>query len=505
MNLYRTAAVVTFFSAAEHCLGFLYRIILSRTIGSEGLGVYQAAYTVFAVFLTISASGLPVTLSRVISRHRAHANRHREQSAVTGAVLITLCISVPVTVVLFLFRNQFSAVFADPRCADLFYILLAGLACTSVYSVIRGSFWGNKRFFAYSFIELVEEMIRIGVGIALILFVATDIYGANLAAVAVLISYLCSFAIALVYFFMTGGKFRSPRGELKPLISSALPVTAMRTSSSLLSSLISVLFPLQLQAAGYTAARAMSEYGVVYGMVMPVMAIPCAFIGSIALVLVPELSENFYRGNQKQVQALTQRALKASLLASCALIPFYLVCGEDIGVMLYSNAASGKMLSVCALLLLPMSLTMISSSLLNSLGCEKHTLGIFLAGSAAMLACTFFLPRYLAGGALLVGMACDTLITALLSLLLLRKKTGGLHTGTHLAKLFAALAPVTAAAYFIHRLLMVYLSYFPALAITMLLLAAGEAAMLSLLRLIDLKSLFARFFGKKRKKITSRS
>ena len=67
MNLYRTAAVVTFFSAAEHCLGFLYRIILSRTIGSEGLGVYQAAYTVFAVFLTISASGLPVTLSRVIS------------------------------------------------------------------------------------------------------------------------------------------------------------------------------------------------------------------------------------------------------------------------------------------------------------------------------------------------------------------------------------------------------------------------------------------------------
>ena len=52
---------------------------------------------------------------------------------------------------------------------------------------------------------------------------------------------------------------------------------------------------------------------------------------------------------------------------------------------------------------------------------------------------------------------------------------------------------------------MVYLSYFPALAITMILLAAGEAAMLSLLRLIDLKSLFARFFGKKRKKITSRS
>ena len=338
MNLYRTAAVVTLFSAAEHCLGFLYRIILSRTIGPEGLGVYQAAYSVFAVFLTLSASGLPVTLSRVISRHRAHGNRPREHAAVTGGVLITLAFSVPAAVLLFLLRTPFSKVFADPRCADLFYILIAGLPCTCVYSVIRGSFWGNKRFFAYSFIELVEEMIRIGVGVVLLLTVTAGVYGANLAAVAVLISYLCSFAIALVWFFLTGGRLRSPRGELRPLLASSLPVTAIRTSSSLLSSLISVLFPLRMQAAGATSARAMREYGVVCGMVMPVMAIPCAFIGSIALVLVPELSENYYRGRQKEVRALTARALKASLLVSCALVPFYLVCGEDVGVLLYSNA-----------------------------------------------------------------------------------------------------------------------------------------------------------------------
>ena len=505
MNLYRTAAVVTLFSAAEHCLGFLYRIILSRTIGPEGLGVYQAAYTVFAVFLTVSASGLPVTLSRVISRHRAHGNRVREQSAVSGAVLITLAFSLPITLALFLLRKPFSAVFADPRCADLFYILIAGLACTSVYSVIRGSFWGNKRFFAYSFIELVEEMIRIGVGVALLLTVTTGVYGANLAAVAVLVSYFCSFAIALVWFFLTGGKFRSPRGELRPLLASALPVTAMRTSSSLLSSLISVLFPLRMQAAGATAAHAMSEYGVVYGMVMPVMAIPCAFIGSIALVLVPELSEAFYRGKREQVTALTERALSATMLIACALIPFYLVCGKDVGILLYSNADSGQMLSACAFLLLPMSLTMIASSLLNSLGCEKHTLGIFLAGSVAMLLCTFFLPSLLGGGALLVGMACDACITTLLPLLLLRKKTGKLRAGGTLLRLFAALLPVTVLGALLHGVFMRWLGFLPALTLTVLSLLAGEAAMLSAFRLLDLKALFRRFFAKNRKKIAVQS
>ena len=499
MDLYRAAAVVTLFSAAEHCLGFLYRIVLSRTIGSEGLGVYQAAYTVFAVFLTLSASGLPAALSRIISRHRAHGMRHREQSAVAGAALISLAVSVPVTLLLFVLRKPFSAVFADPRCADVFYLLLPGLACTSVYSVIRGSFWGNKQFFAYSFVELAEEMIRIGIGIALLLFASAAVYGANLAAAAVLLSYLCSFAIAAVWFFCKGGKLRAPRGELRPLLRASLPVTAMRASSSLFSSLISVLFPLQLQKAGVSPARAMSMYGVVYGMVMPVMAIPCAFIGSIALVLVPELSECYCRGKSAQAGELTERALRASLLISCALLPFYLVCGGDVGILLYSNAESGQLLSGCALLLLPMSLTMLSSSMLNSLGCERHTLAIFLAGSAAMLACTCLLPRYLGGGALLAGMACDQCLTSVLSLLLLKKKTGRLCSGKFLLRLACATAPAALLGALAHLLSTRFLSMLPALAVTMLVILAAEALFFSLLRLVSLRALFLRFFAKKRK------
>ena len=474
--MYRTAAVVTFFSAAEHCLGFLYRIILSRTLGAEGLGVYQAAYSVFAVFLTVSSSGLPVTLSRVISKHRAHGQRLKEQSAATAAMALSLCFSVPMTVLLFFFRVPFTNVFADPRCADVFYILLTGLSCTSVYAVLRGCFWGNKRFFAYSFVELVEEMLRIGVGIALLLLLPSA-NGITLTAVA----YFCSFAIAAVYFFMCGGKLRSPRRELKPLLYSSLPVTAMRTSSSLLSSLISVLFPLMLRAAGYTSAAAMSEYGMVYGMVMPVMAVPCAFIGSIALVLV-------------------SRAINATLLISCALLPFYLVCGEGVGIMLYSNAKSGELISRCAFILLPMGITMITTSILNSLGCEKKTLAIFLCGSAGMLLSVLILPRFLGSGALVVGMTCDSCITAILSLFLLGKKTGGMRITGHFLRLLAACLPATVLGFVAHHALERVVNYLPALALSMLVILIAEFVLFSLLGLISPRAMFTRFLQKKRKK-----
>ena len=63
--------------------------------------------------------------------------------------------------------------------------------------------------------------------------------------------------------------------------------------------------------------------------------------------------------------------------------------------------------------------------------------------------------------------------------------------------------PVAVLGALVHALLMRVMSYFPALAVTMLVMLASEAAMLSFFRLIDLKALLTRFFGKKRKKIAA--
>lgn len=501
-NLYKTTAVVTVFTTFEHFLGFLYRIILSRTLGSEGLGVYQVALTVFAVFITVCSSGLPITLSRVISKHRAHGYAQGEHAAASAAIAITLLFSIPVTVLLYLLRTPFSHIFADPRSADLFYIMLFSLSFTSVYAIIRGCFWGNRRFFAYSLIELIEELVMIVVGVLLLVVFHTGVADVNKAAIAVLVSYLCSFSIATVYFFAKGGKLASPRGEFLPLLKSSLPVTAMRTSSSLMNSLISVLFPMRLIAAGMSSSRAMSEYGIVYGMVMPVIMIPSTLIGSIALVLVPELSECYYKKQKEKLAVLVEKALNATLLIAFMLVPLFIVCGECVGIFLYSNAESGKMIANCALMLVPLSLTMITTSILNSLNCEKQTLVFFLCGSAAMLLCVWFLPRYLGSGALLVGIACDYLLTATCSLVLLRKKTGKLRSGKYCLKLLLVSVPAAALGLLLRSLLMKVLGYVPATVITMLAIAAFEAALLYLLKLFDFKGAFNRFFGGRAKRQT---
>ena len=167
-NIYKSAAQVTVFSTVEKGLSFLYRIILTRIIGAEGIGIYQICLTVFAVFLTAASSGVPVTVSRLMAKSGANNDIRGKHSAVTAGILCTLAVTVPAAIILFFGRNAFSFLFSDDRCIDIFIILLPGLILTSVYAVIRGSFWGNKQFLPYSVIELLEDAVMVGAGIWLI-------------------------------------------------------------------------------------------------------------------------------------------------------------------------------------------------------------------------------------------------------------------------------------------------------------------------------------------------
>lgn len=95
----------------------------------------------------------------------------------------------------------------------------------------------------------------------------TDVFdGAKRAALAVVLSYLVSFTMAGIWYFAKGGRLKDPRRQLKPLLASALPITGMRTSNSLVNSAISLLLPARLIAAGFTSSEAMSEIGVATGM-----------------------------------------------------------------------------------------------------------------------------------------------------------------------------------------------------------------------------------------------
>lgn len=427
-NIYRSAALVTCFSTVEKTLSFVYRIVLSRVIGAEGIGIYQICLSVFAVFLTAASSGIPITVSRVMSKHAADGNIRAKYGAVSSGVALTLMFTIPAAAVLLLARNLYGFLFPNEDCLNIFLWLLPGLVLTSVYAVMRGSFWGNRQFLPYSVIELAENCVMIIAGCILISFTSTADGGALAAVIAVLISYIFSFCASIAWYIFRGGAFTNPRPQLRPIFTASVPITAMRTSTSLLNSVIAMLLPAYLAAScGYSDGEAVALYGVLMGMSLPMLFTPNSLIGSIAVVVAPELSEDFYAGRSENLKRDIERTIRASVLISAVLIPVMFTLGRCLGVFFFDNEFSGVIIERFAFIMLPLSLSMITTTILNSMNCEVRTLIHFFIGAVVLLACILALTPKLGIYAYMVGETLDMTVTAALNLAALHRRSKGIN------------------------------------------------------------------------------
>lgn len=422
-NFFKTVAIVTVFSISEKFLGFIYRIYMSHKIGSEGVGIYQASLAMFGFLFMLINSGIPITVSRLMTKYKAEGNALKVQKIITAGLTLSLLLAMPVVFFTFILKSKLSIIFADDRCVKVFLIILPGLIFTSVYSVLRGVFWGNKDFLPYSIIELLEEICMILVGVVLI-NCATSVYdGAVKAGVAVIFSYLFSFILSVLVFIIRKNKLKNPISELKPLILSSTPVTVMRTVASLSSSLVAIILPIGLINAGLSEAQSMSLYGSAIGQAVPILFIPSSLIGAFTLVLIPEISENYYKKRNIELKNDIEKSINFTTLLTSLFAPVFLVCGKEIGVIIFNSHECGSFLSASSFLVVFIGLSGITTSILNSLGAENKVLLFYVINGVFMLLCVWLLPKFLGIYSLLIGFCFTYGLTSVLNLFLIKKKS----------------------------------------------------------------------------------
>jgi stage V sporulation protein B len=505
-RVYKTAVMVTIFSLMEKFLGFIYRIYLSRAIGSEGVGLYQITLSVFALLLTLCSSGIPATVSRLITKYRAEKQFTRVNKVATAGFLITLSIALPVTIIIFIFPKTFAFLFADERCLKLFLVVLPALSINAVYSVLRGIFWGNKDFLPYSVIELIEETVMIVAGIVLVYNATSVLNGANRALIAVAISYVASFTLGVMLFLYRGGKIKKPIAELKPLMLSSIPITAMRTAGSIAGSIISVILPAMLIKSGLSASMATSKFGAFFGMAMPLISSPMSLIGPFTVVLIPQIAESFYKNDKKALSTDIEKSLNITIFLTALTVPVFFCFGEDFGIMLFSSYEGGVYTSRSAYLTILLALSSISTSILNSIGKEVESLITFLISTCFLVFCILFLPRFIGIYALLVGYTLLYGISTILNLVIIAKKTGvRLKTGGFAFYSVIFMIPSAILGILLKKLLINVLgSLFTAIVVSLLILAFNGLFYI-VTGLIDYKDLFKRLPNLKNFKLTKRA
>ncbi len=418
-HLFKAVAILTGFSVLTRIIGFLFKIYLSRAVGAESLGIYQIAFSVYMVIETFVSSGLPLTVSKLVSKDTT--NKKQMSSIVTAALTIGLITALSLCIIIFAFRALVGKLFTDERCLNILLTLLPATVFSSVYAILRGYLWGKKKFFLVSFTEFMEQIFRVIVCIILVALLYSTFDKSIALSLSLTISCVLSSILVLIIFLKQGGKFSNPKGQVKEVLKSSVPITGIRVVSSLLIPLIGIIVPLRLVSVGYTSSQALTQYGIAMGMTFPLLFLPSTVISSLAMAIIPDLSNDVANNNIANMKRKITTAITFSLFVSSLVLPVYLGLGEAIGEFLFSNKTAGYYLSYSCFIMLPIGLNNIASSILNALGLEAKGFINYLIGAIFLVIAIIILPQFTGILSLVWGMGLCMIVAGILNVAMIKR------------------------------------------------------------------------------------
>ena len=413
----KAVVTLTAFTVAERVLGFLFKIYLSREIGAVGMGVYSVALSFFFVLLTLLTSGVPL----VVSKLTAKTDRGSSASVCSAALIVEMITAILICAVVLLFNKPIGALFADGFSMTLVLLMLPALVFSGVYSAFRGVLWGEKKFATVSIVELIEQIARIVVCVVLF-----TLFADKTKAVALSMTGACLVsAIACAIFYFAGGRrLKNPKLQFKPLLSSSVPITLSRTTSSINNYIIAIAVPFLLMSSGLNTDQSMYIYGSCVGMSLPLLYLPITVVGSLAFVMIPTLSQAYAENDKASMQRQIENALTFALVIAIIVLPVYAALGDDLGTFIYNNTDAGIFLKKSAWLLIPLSFENIASSMLNSLDLEKKSLINYLIGAGVMYIISFALYSRFTIDVFMIAFGVSLVVSSVLDVIDIKRRTG---------------------------------------------------------------------------------
>lgn len=449
--LHRSVTTITTYAVITRTLGFFFRIYLAAKIGAMMLGVYQVAFSFFIVLLGIVSSGVPLVVSADTARYNLDPKKCG--GVATSGLIISAAVTAIVVLLIYVCKVPICALLADTRSYPVLLMLTPALVFSGLTAAFRGSIWGRRHYKAVSRIELTEQLTRI-ISCVLMFEVLPQWISDRASTAALAMSIGCAVSgLALTFaFFMDGYKLYPPC-ELKPLFTTSTPITVVHVASSTVNLIIALIMPVRLIAGGLPADTAMTLFGESVGMGLSLIFIPLTLTGSLSMALVPELADNMQTSSCTHVRELCSKGLNFAVLVAGIFVPIFIAMGNPIGMILFGSTQCGDFLTKGAIVMIPIALEQIASSMMNSLGLEKRAFFNFTIGTAVLLLLLWFLTPILGVDALIISMFASYSVSMFLHTVVLRQRLSmPLKYLRTLCKVLASILPAALIGFFVYNL-----------------------------------------------------
>ena len=368
-------------------IGSLNWIFVSRILGGEGIGLYQMAFPIYFLAMTVSQAGVPVAISIITAERVALKDIWGAKRVFRISMTFML-----LTGIVFSLLTYFAAdwlidfqFIRDPRAKMAVQVLAPTVFFVTLLASSRGYLQGWQRMTPTAVSQSVEQIFRV---ITMILL--ADLFlpwgldyaaaGASLGALAGAVTGL----VVLVYFHWKldrdierdyGKELVPPAGEnvswqriMKRIFMLSLPVSASSLMLPVVSNLDLMIVPQRLEVAGYSVNEATELFGYLTGMAVPLVNLSTILTASMAMSIVPIISEARALKDMSRVYTQTAASVRISNFVCFPAFVVVFVLATPIASLIYNAPGAGPAVMISAFSIVLLGLHQVSTAILQGLG-----------------------------------------------------------------------------------------------------------------------------------------
>ena len=370
-------------------IGAVYRIPLTNILGAEGIGIYQMVFPLYTILLTLSSTGVPSGISKLIAEGKSPEKTLK--SALKFFAVIGFILSIIMALL-----SSYIAKFQGNINARLAYVMIApSVFFVSLISCFRGYYQGFSNMKPTAFSQILEQVVKLIFGLILCYLFKNNVVLASAGAtLAVTLSELFTliFLILKTKKSINVAEFTSSKTDIKPIIKTVFPMMVATIIMPLTRTVDSFLI---LNIVGSYLDTATARYGLYSGAVESIVSLPVSFCYALAVTSIPIVSRLKKEGGNYYNKII--ESVKLTLLCSIVFgVLTYAFSGFAVNLLYSRLSNSDKLITInmlklssISVIFLPVMQTLIAC--VNALGKYKITIvsgvvsAIFKIGLSSIL------------------------------------------------------------------------------------------------------------------------
>lgn len=333
-------------------LGMTVKIVLTREIGLETLGLYSLILPTYLLIISIAELSLPTALNVLIS-----SKKYNNKNLIIISLLISFFLDFIIIVFFILFSHFMAINMLNEEILTIPLILLTlTLPFITTSNIFRSYYFAKERMWPHIISNILEDLIKL---LLIILFINKMPNKIATISFIILIN-IVSETSSILIFLAKAPKYTIKKDDLqinknntKNLFNIALPSTLSRLIGSITYFLEPIILTYVLTKQGYSGNFITTNYGIISGYVLPLILLPSFFTSAISQALIPIISEQYTNKNYKGIKRKIKQALLISLIIGLSYTMIIMLKGSILLKLIYdTNKGLNYLLFIAPIFLL---------------------------------------------------------------------------------------------------------------------------------------------------------